>query len=351
MRPSPTIETRIGKALAASTDLPCIPYDLQYLTGDASNRVYVRVRFQAPNEGPVTVMAMVMPEDPGKSEEAGGGASSQQLPFIEVAEWLRGRGVPVPVLHHYEEAACVLLLQDLGDRTLERALETGDRVELYRQAVDLLLDFQLSTSAAEPDLLVSQRAMDRDLLAWELDHYVEWRLEEDLGYSAGPWKEDLRRAFVPLLDEICALPTRVAHRDFQSRNIMLPGQGDMVLIDFQDALIASFVYDAVALLRDSYVSLSPSELDHLLARYSAGAEESGVVSATTDEITRAFHLQTVQRKLKDTGRFVFIDRVKGNPSFLPYRDPSMEYVRASLRELSGHERLQSLLDELDPRPA
>jgi hypothetical protein len=57
----------------------------------------------------------------------------------------------------------------------------------------------------------------------------------------------------------------------------------------------------------------------------------------------------VQRKLKDTGRFVFIDRVKGNPAFLQFRDPSMTYVREALASMTGFNDLESLLAELDPQ--
>jgi len=44
----------------------------------------------------------------------------------------------------------------------------------------LLIDFQRATDAPEADLIASQRSMNRDVLSWELDHYVEWRLEVDL---------------------------------------------------------------------------------------------------------------------------------------------------------------------------
>ena len=47
---------------------------------------------------------------------------------------------------------------------------------------------------------------------------------------------------------------------------------------------------------------------------------------------------TIQRKLKDTGRFVYIDQVKGNPSFLPFIPNSLAYVREALErqgELKG----------------
>ncbi len=51
---------------------------------------------------------------------------------------------------------------------------------------------------------------------------------------------------------------------------------------------------------------------------------------------------TVQRKLKDAGRFVFIDRVKKNPSFLPYFEPSLAKVRASLARLTDDEDMRAL---------
>ena len=43
-----------------------------------------------------------------------------------------------------------------------------------------------------------------------------------------------------------------------------------------------------------------------------------------------FDLLTVQRKLKDAGRFVFIDQVKKNPSYLAHIPSSLRYVKAAL---------------------
>ena len=61
-----------------------------------------------------------------------------------------------------------------------------------------------------------------------------------------------------------------------------------------------------------------------------------------------FRLIAVQRKLKDAGRFVFIDRVRGNPSFLPYYPGSLAYVARALRDLPGLAALTSCLHRLVP---
>lgn len=50
----------------------------------------------------------------------------------------------------------------------------------------------------------------------------------------------------------------------------------------------------------------------------------------------------MQRKLKDAGRFVFIDRVKKNPSFLPYVEPTLAKVRAALKRLADEDDMRAL---------
>lgn len=345
---------------------------LQRLVGDASYRVYVRATL-APDLGApaTTAMAMVLPEVPVASEEIGGGGPSARPVFLDVRDWLDERGLPVPATYCWDESGQVVLLEDLGDVTFERrVLDAGagePRLALYREAIDRLVELQCATDgvsehiasgeAGAPEFLVGRPAMDRDLMQWELDHYVEWRLVEDLGHPPGlpnavgePRAQALQAAFVPLLDALEALPTRLAHRDFQSRNLMVTERG-LVVIDFQDALVAPFVYDLVALLRDSYIELPPEEVAELVGYYAGRARTEGLTDLDVDGVARAFHLQTVQRKLKDTGRFVFIDRKKGNPSFLRYRAPSMRYVREALTALGAEWAvLRSLLDALDPPP-
>jgi hypothetical protein len=122
------------------------------------------------------------------------------------------------------------------------------------------------------------------------------------------------------------------------------------LLDFQDAMLGPAVYDAVALLRDSYVQIAPGVLKGLVRHYAERAVTApALVNATVRDVELWFHMQTLQRKLKDAGRFVFIDRVKGNPDFLQYVDDSCAYVRDAFRAV-GHlfPGLLATLSELDP---
>jgi len=99
----------------------------------------------------------------------------------------------------------------------------------------------------------------------------------------------------------------------------------------------------VALLRDSYVELDRPLIDAMLARYLKGFAKEGGPKLDADEFVAFFDLLTVQRKLKDAGRFVFIDRVKKNPSFLLHIPSSLHYVRDALKRRPELREVQEIL--------
>jgi hypothetical protein len=57
---------------------------------------------------------------------------------------------------------------------------------------------------------------------------------------------------------------------------------------------------------------------------------------------KEFDWVTVQRKLKDAGRFIFIDRTHQNPSFLPFVEPTIVKARAALARLSDDADMRTL---------
>ena len=118
---------------------------------------------------------------------------------------------------------------------------------------------------------------------------------------------------------------------------------DLVLIDFQDALFGPYCYDLVALTRDSYIQLSTHQVQAIIDHYLSQRQD-----LKPDEFRAAFSWQTIQRKLKDAGRFVYIERVKKNPDFLRFIQPSLGYVRSALEQSPELGRLHSILAELDP---
>jgi aminoglycoside/choline kinase family phosphotransferase len=317
---------------------------LETLPGGASIRRYHRVTLEG-GKLP-TVMVMELGDNPLKSEEAAKDAAPAELPFINVQRYLARAGAAVPAIYRYDADGGFLYLEDLGDVTFEsRVLDAGDevRASYYRQAIDQLVALQ-RFAAEHPDreCVAFSRGFDFDLLKWELDHFREYGLEAQGHTPTASEREELDRIFRSIAEELAAEPRGFVHRDYQSRNLMVQDRAGestprLRIIDFQDALLGSRAYDLVGLLRDSYVALSPSLLESLVGHYVA---KSGVDAS---RFQRLFDLQVVQRKLKDSGRFVFIDRVKRNPSFLVHIPNSLDYVARSLSRLPELGSLREIL--------
>jgi hypothetical protein len=330
------LRDQVGKALGRSVPQAAI----KKLKGDASNRSYYRVG-QAPESWVVMVMP---PEASKKSEEASKGEPPKELPFVNVHRYLEKLGIRVPRILRYDEPAGMMVLEDLSDVTFEQALEGGKNNQaLYTRAVDLLARLRAEAERhKDPDCLAFTRAFDEDLYDWELHHFREWGLEAWSGKKpTDAERAELDTTFRDIARQLAAAPRGFTHRDYQSRNIMVK-DGELVVIDFQDALQGPRQYDLVALLRDSYVELDRGFVDTMLDRYIATFSQLTGERIDAKAFKDFFDLLTIQRKLKDAGRFEFINRVKGNPGFLVSIPASLRYVRdgfARRPELSGLQRL------------
>jgi aminoglycoside/choline kinase family phosphotransferase len=321
----------LGQPAGAVTRLP----------GGAGNRTYFRVQGPA---GPSAVV-MELPADPVKSEEVSKDHAPVELPFLNVHRYLTRLGVRVPRIYLDASRDGFVVLEDLTDRTLERALLEGvDARELYSRAIDQLAKLR-AHAERDPDetCMAWTRAFDYDLYQWEFEHFIEYGL---LARGAKPTDAELqtlRREFARVSLQLSQAPRSFTHRDYQSRNIMVLENGEQVVIDFQDALQGPRQYDLVALLRDSYVELQRPLIDEMLQRYLERFAAEGGPRLGADEFVAFFDLLSVQRKLKDAGRFVFIDQVKKNPSFLPHIPSSLRYVRDALQRRPDLREVQEIL--------
>jgi N-acetylmuramate 1-kinase len=261
--------------------------------------------------------------------------------FLEVRELLERRGVRVPRLFAESTKVGWLLLEDLGDETFAAHLDANpsQRETLYARAVTNLCRAQEALARLPEGSIVSSRSFDEGLLLWELDHFRKWGLEARGRVLSTEDSASLEGIFERLARRIALLPKTFVHRDYQSRNLMIV-DGELAWIDFQDALLGPRVYDLVALLHDSYQDLDDVFVNARLRDYAAAA---GMSSEAFGELRLQFDWVAVQRKLKDAGRFVFLERVKHNPAFLPYVAPTLRRVARTLDRLALAETDMALL--------
>lgn len=360
----PQTEARVRSAVARATGRDVSAAPVRRLAGHASMRSYWRVGAPSSSWPPRDAdgrqldvaarpshVVMVLPPD-AKPEEITKGGASTVNPFVDVQRFLERLGARVPAILAFfedDERGGLMVLEDLGDDMLETRLLAGDPPEpLYERAIDQLAWIRFGAERIHEkereSCVAFSRAFDHDLYLWELHHFREWLLEAWKGASLSlAEKEVVERQFARIARALDAEPKGFTHRDYQSRNLMVLPTGEQAIIDFQDALLAPRQYDLVALLRDSYVELPPDLVERMIRRYLERLSRSGGPRLEYGPFREVFDLLTVQRKLKDAGRFVFIDRVKKNPGFLPSIPASLRYVRDAFARRPDLGDLQDVL--------
>jgi aminoglycoside/choline kinase family phosphotransferase len=299
------------------------------LTGDASDRRYFRILLQ---DAPSIVLSLyAAPFD------------FETLSFANVARLLARMPVPVPTVIGHADDLGVLALEDLGDVTLQAHLGAATPTEhaaLYRQAVSLIATMQKRGAELESnDYIPYSIAFDVEKLTWELDFFTRHFIEAYRGVTIPAASgEALKKEFDVLIEILASEPRVLCHRDYHSRNLMLH-QGQLYIIDFQDARMGPDTYDLVSLLRDSYVDLPPQTVSELIAYFLA-------VKGSTDteaQYRGRFDLMALQRNLKALGTFGYQTTARRNPVYIQYIPRTLRYVRDNLEQLPQFGRLRELL--------
>jgi N-acetylmuramate 1-kinase len=306
------------RRLSAAAGIEIVP-----LSGDASTRRYFRLR-----EGNETCVVAVYPE-PFVPDE---------LSFLIVRDLMAGLGLPVPAVLDHDGGRGIVVLQDLGDLTLQEALKAAsaaEREHLYRDALQGLATLQREAARAPQGAVCFQIAFDLEKLGWELHYFLKHFVEGHRGCDLTVEdRATLAEAFHRLAEEIAAWPRVLCHRDFHSRNLMLQ-RGSLHWIDFQDARLGPATYDLASLLRDSYVELDEDLVTSLAEEF----RERAAPGEEREAFLRRFELMSVQRNLKALGTFGYMASVRGNTVYLPYIPRTLDHAR---RNLARHPELEDL---------
>ena len=114
-------------------------------------------------------------------------------------------------------------------------------------------------------------------------------------------------------------PEVVVHRDYHSRNLMQDQyhSSELGVIDFQDALIGSYTYDLVSLVRDAYVDWSESQVADWIEYYWQQSKNiHPAIPENLNEFTSQVNTMGIQRHLKVLGIFIRLAERDGKTRYL-----------------------------------
>ncbi len=218
------------------------------LAGDASFRRYFRVNKE--DKHAILMDAPPPHEDP--------------KPFIAMAQYLTGAGFRAPQIYGSNLENGLVLIEDFGDQRMREHLDDAPQDEevIYKQAIDIIVKLAATKPADIP-------SYDEEIYIREVNLLPEWYLpavniECDAIIYENLWKE----ALAP----IYGAKKVTVLRDYHAENAMLLSDGDMGIIDFQDALVGHQAYDLVSLLQDARRDVSPELEQKMLAYYGQNIE-------------------------------------------------------------------------------
>ncbi|MCG2810549.1 MAG: phosphotransferase, partial [Candidatus Aminicenantes bacterium] len=159
--------------------------------------------------------------------------------------------------------------------------------------------------------------LDQARQKWEMDFFLQHFFPR---YPVRGCTEADLGALLTMLIESLEAECVFAHRDFHSRNLLVH-EGGIVMVDFQDSLLAPRHYDLVSLAFDSYL-----DLDRFRELLLSGRESA------TNEL-RQLRLTALQRNIKALGTFAYQTHECQHPAYARYIPRTIRHIQGHLQEL------------------
>lgn len=342
---SDTATSAVDLALAERAGFaPTSGCDVTWIVGHGSTRRFARL-VQADRRA---VLMLPEPNDPETER------------YLAIAAFLYDAGLGAPAVLAHDPTTGAVLLEDLGDGTLEAllAVDHGRAPRLYDRVLDRLADLQ--TFGAERRALCPRawdRSFDVAYLRWETDYFRE----RFLCGHAGLLPADLAALdseFDALAQACRRHPYTLVHRDFQSQNILIK-DGVVRLVDVQGMRWGPVAYDAVSLLYDPYVDVPWQQREALLASLPERMAARGGRLIDADQWRAMTAACGLQRLMQALGAYAYLGHQRGRPAFLAHIPRALVHLRRVLAVAAALEpsdlcpgplpRLAAVLDALDPQ--
>lgn len=307
------------------------------ITPDASLRRYFRVNFSQipPGLNKNSIVAMIFDSVAGAEVGSAKGIDSD-VAYVDLTNILLRFQISVPYLYFDARDCSILLIEDVGEILLAQTI-IGDKRQsfrnedvdsFYRQAIDEIL--KIMAIPVQAGLFAFERKFTKELYLREMDEFREFVLTP-LSLSIREF-QSLDRSWHVLAEELAGLPMVLVHRDFHSWNLLLDEGKKIRIVDFQDALLGTKMYDLVSLLndRDTDAALGRQRYEMLLNYF---FEHLG----SPADFFREYNRVLLQRDLKVAGRFSKLSRVRGLQSYERWIPGTLSRIGKTLTWLSEEE--------------
>jgi len=274
------------------------------------------------------------------------GVREENAAFLGFSRHFRKHGLPVPEIYGEDLDAGAYLEQDLGDTSLFELLSQNRKAEViakpvvdaYREVIATLPRFQIEAGRdLNYKLCYPRGSFDRQSISWDLNYFKYYFLRlAGIPFSEQALEDDFSRLTKLLLS---APRDYFLYRDFQSRNIMLPG-GNPYFLDYQGGRKGALQYDVASLLYDAKADLPPDLRQKLLDHYLDALDQYADIKP--DAFMQHYYAYVYIRIMQALGAYGFRGFYERKVHFLQ----SVPYALKNLRWLQHNVTLPIALPTL-----
>ena len=275
---------------------------IEKLKGDSGERQYSRVFFQKNS-------AILAEYPPSKKDFRD---------FIKVQKLFKQKKIPVPKILKSSFKAGQMLIEDIGNFSLEHFFLKEKKISRHKEALALI--YQLQTLIGKKNLhhkFTKKQCTDELKFSYRqmclFSKKYGYTKEQALFSEFKDIGMELEKNLVP------------SHRDFHSRNLFIYKE-KLYTIDFQSAGYYPIYYDLVSLVEDFYIRIPERQKKLLLNYYQ---EKWGAV---IDQ--KSFQQTLCQRAFKAMGSFMSFYHLRQKKSHLKYIPQALAKTKKSLQYLN-----------------
>ena len=287
--------------------------DIISIKNDASFRKYYRIKNK-------NLIVMDAPPEKGESIEQ----------FRTVADIIHTFNLSAPQIISFDAKYGFMLLEDFGQTSFSNILNKDNESELYKKAVEVLIEINRQSKSKEKELS-KLKSYSIDFLVNESLLFIDWYLEKRKGELVS---NDQKKEFIQILSDfynnIKPQSSTLVLRDYHVDNLFyLNNQKSLRqvgLIDFQDAVIGSPLYDLASLLEDVRRPIRSNLKKKLLEFYIK------TINTNLQDAEREMRFFSIQRNLKILGIFCRLSIRDKKDNYLKYLPNTVKLIRKNLQD-------------------
>ncbi len=267
--------------------------------------------------------------------------------FIDLGTFLHALGVGTPKIKAFREDSLAVLMEDLGNDTLDLIFKKDpDNYSVYEKVIVALAKYNVLPLTSGIEKVEGVRNFDYDYLRWETQYFKDHLLIRHAQYNLSDEEVcALEGEFARLAQRVDAQPKVWMHRDCQSQNILIH-QDEVRFVDFQGGRVGPLGYDIMSLLYDPYVEISSHARERLLKVYYT--EYLSLTSSSLSYDTfRQYAIEAgLQRLMQALGAYGFLSYEKGKMRYLDFIPVALPRLHALLQETANFPVLLKIVSSL-----